>query len=83
MNKDIKTVNNKLIQLAKALKSLSDEQLEKALINRAILDRLLLMRKNRNTNFELLERLSFRDFILLESYQKELENICSKTLINR
>ena len=64
--KNIKTVNNKLIQLAKLLRTLNDEELEKAIINRALLDRVYLMRKNKRTDLVLLERLSFKEFLLLE-----------------
>ena len=67
MSKDMKTVNNKLIQLAKLLKTLDDKQLEMALTNRAILDRKYLMKKNRNTDLQLFERLSFKEFLLLQS----------------
>lgn len=67
---DIKAVNNKLIQLAKILRTLKDEELEKVLINRVVLDRVYLMRKNKRTDFELLETLTFRELLILEKLLK-------------
>lgn len=61
----MENINNKLINLVRLLSTLKDEELEKALINRAILDRVFLMRKSRKTGFELLEGLSFRDLFEL------------------
>ncbi|MFW2378845.1 hypothetical protein ACN4FU_00160 [Aliarcobacter butzleri] len=57
----MQNINNKLLNLVRLLSTLKDEELEKALINRAVLDRIFLMRKSRKTGFELLEGLSFRD----------------------
>jgi len=72
----LKNINNKLIDVVKQMRTLSDQDLEKCLINRAVLDRVLLMRKNKKTDFELLETLSFRDLVFLQSklYEKEYLN---------
>ena len=65
----MKNINNKLEILAKLLRTLSDEKLEKALINRAILDRIYLMRKNKVIeNTSLLEYFKFKDLVILETY---------------
>jgi len=65
----MKNINNKLETLAKLLRTLSDEKLEKALINRAILDRIYLMRKNKVIeNTSLLEYFKFKDLVILETY---------------
>lgn len=63
----IKKVNNKLIQLVKLMKTLTDEELESVLLNRALLDRLYLMRKSNKTDRQLIEVLSFKEFLYLES----------------
>jgi hypothetical protein len=67
----MRQINNKLIAMVKYFATLSPENLEKTLINRAILDRCYLMRKDQIQNHsELLEyfKFSFRDLILLEKY---------------
>ena len=65
----MKPINNKLIAMARYLATLSAEELEKAIINRAILDRIYLMRKNQTQDYsKLLESFRFRDLIILESY---------------
>ena len=65
----MKLINNKLIAMTRLLATLSAEELEKALINRAILDRIHLMRKNQTQDYsKLLESFRFRDLIILESY---------------
>lgn len=65
----MKNLNNKLITLAKHLSTLSPEDLEKALINRTILDRVYLMRKNKQADYtNLLEDFRFRDLVILEAH---------------
>ena len=61
----MKNLNNKLEVIAKQLATLTDDELEKALINRAILDRIYLMRKNRPKR-TLLEGLTFREVLEIE-----------------
>lgn len=68
----MKPINNKLIAMVRYLATLSPDELEKALINRSILDRIYLMRKNQTQNHsELLECFRFRDLIILEKYLSE------------
>lgn len=71
----VKQINIKLISLAKLLRSLSDEDLEKVLINRAIIDRVILMKKNNATDIKLLEVLTFRNIVILESFNKDTLNL--------
>lgn len=74
----MKPINNKLISMVRYLATLSADELEKALINRAILDRIFLMRKSQTQDYsELLESFRFRDLIILESYiiKNDLEDL--------
>lgn len=63
----IKKVNNKLVQLVKLMKTLTDKELESVLLNRALLDRIYLMRKSNKTDRELIEKLTFRELVIFES----------------
>ncbi len=61
---EIKSINKKLLSFVKQLRTLSNKDLEKVLINRTLLDKKYLFRKN-TTTIELLENLSFRELINL------------------
>ena len=61
----MKKINNQLLLLVKMMRALSDEDLEKAIINRAILDKLYLFKKNRNSNTKLIEAFTFRELLLI------------------
>jgi hypothetical protein len=65
----MKEINNKLKSIVKLLKTLNDEDLEKALINRSILDRVYLMKKDKGTDLtHLIENFTFNDLVILETY---------------
>lgn len=62
---NVKSITRKLSDLVKQMSTLQDDELEKILINRSMLDRLYLMRRSRKTKIKLLEnRMTFKDFIL-------------------
>lgn len=63
----LRNINKKMIQLVKMMKTLKDEDLEKVLINRTVLDRIYLFKKSNKTNIQLLESLTFKDLVQLES----------------
>lgn len=62
---NVKSITRKLSDIVKQMSTLQDDELEKILINRSMLDRLYLMRRSRKTKIQLLEnRMTFKDFIL-------------------
>lgn len=64
---NVKNINNKLVYIARLMRALTDEELEAVLINRAMLDRVFLMRKGSKTDREIIESLSFRELSHLDS----------------
>lgn len=62
---NVKSITRKLSDIVKQMSTLQDDELEKILINRSMLDRLYLMRRSKKTKIQLLEnRMTFKDFIL-------------------
>lgn len=59
-----KSINKALLSVVKKLKSLSNHDLEQALLVRTLYDKKYLFKKNKTTS-ELLEGLSFRDMLKL------------------
>ena len=51
----ITNINNKLLYIARLMRTLTDKELEAVLINRAMLDRVFLMRKGSKTDREIIE----------------------------
>ncbi len=63
----ITNINNKLLYIARLMRTLTDKELEAVLINRAMLDRVFLMRKGSKTDREIIESFSFRELSHLDS----------------